>query len=100
VIVASLDVAEPTGADAARRTLTARLAQARACHVAALRGDPTLAGEVTLVLVLSDDGKVARATATGLGDVGACLAARARSWEFAPGTGTVRARYRFAVSGP
>lgn len=74
------------------RIATARRGQLRYCYQRVLAKNPTLAGKVTLELVVSPEGTVSQATATGLTtEVHDCLAAGAMRWSFPkPSKGIVK----------
>jgi Ca-activated chloride channel family protein len=84
-----------------KRYVKRRVAQIQYCYEKALLRTPALAGTLTTQFVISPDGLVAAATATGLGDkeVEACVAQTLKAIEFprVEGGGTIQVNYPFVL---
>jgi hypothetical protein len=83
--VDSESVASNNSAPAVSRVLRAQLGGLRACYERGLRNNPTLAGMVSLRLVINASGRVSELTSSGLEAepaVSACVGARVRGLVF------------------
>ena len=79
-------VVGPLALQAVRRVLRRYLAQVQYCYESRLIVQPALAGRVTLALVIDARGAVSTATVASStiadDEVGRCISARARTWQF------------------
>ena len=90
-----LEVTGKLTADVVRRIVTTHIAQLRFCYEKQLATRPDAAGLVTLELVITPNGTVGNAKATGIApDLESCISQKAIRWEFPkPKSGIVKVTY-------